>query len=199
MSPTSSDFPGVVKLIDFGLSRIIESQGTPRNYGVVTVWYRAPELLLGDTQYDEKVDIWAAGCIFGELLSGNILFSTKQKVSEKDPTAFNPSQIAQIIDILGPISDCDCARNYKFKNRLTEMPKQAPTSSLRQKAGCDDVAFGLLSRLLTLNPDCRISAGEALRHQYFNERPICVMNIAAQIPEDEWSDLTAMGGRTSDG
>jgi serine/threonine protein kinase len=67
MSPTAPDFPGIVKLIDFGLSRIIESSGTQRNYGIVTVWYRAPELLLGDTLYDQKVDIWAAGCIFGSF------------------------------------------------------------------------------------------------------------------------------------
>jgi hypothetical protein len=52
---------------------------------------------------------------------------------------------------------------------------------------------------LTLNPDNRISAGEALKHQYFNEKPICVMNIAAQVPADEWNDLAAMGGKPSDG
>jgi serine/threonine protein kinase len=78
--PTAPDFPGIVKLIDFGLSRIIETTGSLRNYDVVTVWYRAPELLLSDSQDDQKVDVWAVGCIFAELLSGQILFAGKHSI-----------------------------------------------------------------------------------------------------------------------
>jgi hypothetical protein len=47
--------------------------------------------------------------------------------------------------------------------------------------------------MLVYNPDNRISATEALRHLYFDERPICVMNIARQIPLDEWNDLVTIG------
>jgi cyclin-dependent kinase 8/11 len=41
---------------------------------VVTIWYRAPELLLGTSHYTPAVDMWAIGCIFGELLTLNALF-----------------------------------------------------------------------------------------------------------------------------
>jgi serine/threonine protein kinase len=53
-----------------GLSRISEKTSAQRNYAVGTVSYRAPELLLGDFQYEQVVDIWAAGCVFAELLCG---------------------------------------------------------------------------------------------------------------------------------
>jgi serine/threonine protein kinase len=58
---------------------------------------------------------------------------------------------------------------------------------------CEDTPFDLLSKMLVYNPDNRISATEALRHPYFDERPICVMNIARQIPLDEWNDLVTIG------
>lgn len=64
-----------VKLADFGLSRcignIMKNEYTSR---VITLWYRPPELILGSTYYGPEVDIWSAGCILGELLSGDTLF-----------------------------------------------------------------------------------------------------------------------------
>ena len=64
---------GEVKIADFGLSR----QTTPNpdyTNKVVTLWYRAPELLLGAKDYGSQIDIWSIGCIFAELFIGTVLF-----------------------------------------------------------------------------------------------------------------------------
>ncbi|KAM8793698.1 cyclin-dependent kinase 20-like [Eudromia elegans] len=63
------DGAGRLKLADFGLARVLAPHGPPRSPQVATRWYRAPELLYGARHYDEGVDLWAVGCIFGELLT----------------------------------------------------------------------------------------------------------------------------------
>lgn len=66
---------GVLKIADFGLARIY-NEGKHRQYShqVATRWYRAPELLYGSRNYDQSVDIWAVGCIFGEMINRQPLF-----------------------------------------------------------------------------------------------------------------------------
>lgn len=65
---------GVLKLCDFGFARTLAGPGAKYTDYVATRWYRAPELLVGDTEYGKSVDVWAAGCIFAELLTGQPLF-----------------------------------------------------------------------------------------------------------------------------
>jgi hypothetical protein len=52
--------------------------------------------------------------------------------------------------------------------------------------------------MLVYNPERRISAADALRHRYFNEAPICLMNVAGQIAADEWNELVKLGGKPSE-
>ena len=67
---------GVVKLADMGLAKFVESKAQRQlTTNVVTRWYRAPELLLGDRNYSDKIDVWSVGCIWIELLThGHGLF-----------------------------------------------------------------------------------------------------------------------------
>lgn len=67
---------GVLKICDFGFARsIIKGENKEFTDYVSTRWYRAPELLVGDRNYGKAVDVWAIGCIFVELLTGNPLFT----------------------------------------------------------------------------------------------------------------------------
>ena len=70
---------GKVKLADFGLARTIHIQkNLMYTVKVVTLWYRAPELLLGFRNYNFGVDIWSVACVFAELVSGKVLFQANQ-------------------------------------------------------------------------------------------------------------------------
>ena len=67
---------GFVKLADFGLAQAFKPDNKDLNMTnrVVTLWYRAPELLLGSRNYKCSVDMWSVGCVFAELLLGKVLF-----------------------------------------------------------------------------------------------------------------------------
>lgn len=69
---------GVLKIADFGLGRWLG--GHQRNFTseVVTFPYRAPELMMGYTKYDTKIDMWSIGCILGELLVRRVMFANKK-------------------------------------------------------------------------------------------------------------------------
>lgn len=70
-----------VKIADFGLSRVLSTPFKTLTREVVTLWYRAPELLLGKKNYSGSVDIWSIGCIFIELIIGRPIFSGDSEVS----------------------------------------------------------------------------------------------------------------------
>lgn len=82
---------GVIKLCDFGFARLVSSGGETYTDYVATRWYRAPELLVGDTRYGRPVDIWAVGCLFAEIMSGDPLFPGESDID----------QIYQIMKLLG--------------------------------------------------------------------------------------------------
>ena len=182
--------PGIIKLIDFGLSRTIENTGEKKVYGVVTVWYRAPELLLGDTDYDTKIDIWAAGCIFAELLRRDALFAPPK--SENDPTKFNQTQFQEIINVLGEIRPTDTKITYQFNDKIRNIRNMKKDNRFDQITS-NPLEMDLLTKMLTYNPRMRISATEALNHPYFNELPACVMNISGQFPVEDWEVLKQIG------
>ena len=63
------DNRGCIKLADFGLARAFGVPMRAYTHEVITLWYRAPEILLGSKQYDMAVDVWSLGCIFAEMVS----------------------------------------------------------------------------------------------------------------------------------
>lgn len=73
---------GVVKLCDFGFARLISLNGEPCTEYVATRWYRAPELLVGEMNYGPPVDIWAIGCLFAEMMTGDPLFPGESDIDQ---------------------------------------------------------------------------------------------------------------------
>lgn len=70
-----------MKLCDFGFARMLSPGENYTDY-VATRWYRAPELLVGDTQYGTAVDVWAIGCVFAELMRGTALWPGRSDVDQ---------------------------------------------------------------------------------------------------------------------
>ncbi len=96
---------GVVKIGDLGLARLTHQPLQPLFAGdkvVVTIWYRAPELLLGAKHYNKAVDIWAVGCVMAELASLRPIFKGEEaKLDSKKNVPFQKDQLLKIIEILG--------------------------------------------------------------------------------------------------
>lgn len=146
-----------IKLADFGLARAYQIPGKPYTNEVQTLWYRAPEVLMGCEQYSVSIDIWSVGCIFAELMRCRPMF--------QGSSALN--QITEIFKVLGTPREED----WEGVTSLRDFPRsheQHPSLTLTQLfPGVDSNAIDLLQQMLTINPSKRISAKAALGHPYF--------------------------------
>lgn len=153
---------GQLKLCDFGLARWFKPWEEGYTPGVVTLWYRAPEVLLGAESYTEAVDIWGAGCVFGELLLNEPLFPGRTEAGMLD----------LIARLLGSPSERIWPGLAALPGGGSLRPTQ-PYNYLRQRfPRLSDEGLDLLNRLLTYDPERRLTARQALRHAYFSERPM---------------------------
>jgi len=160
-----------IKIIDFGLSRGISSNPlvdvaneafTPQN--VTTLWYRAPEVLLGCSHYGPPVDVWALGCIFAELLIKKPLFPANSKV--EDP---HLQQLDLITDLVGTPSKEDLVDvPQQSKSWILNQPHKSSIQVGHKYSIHDSIAADLISKMLIFNPRRRITIDEALEHPYFN-------------------------------
>ncbi|KAL7443743.1 hypothetical protein ACHAXM_009026, partial [Skeletonema potamos] len=170
-----------LKLADFGLARCLESsfmgrlfegEGYSSGEGeftnkVITLWYRPPELLLGETRYGCAVDIWSAGCIFAEIILGRPIFTGKAEMD----------QLKLIFDLIGTPTERSWEGFRELKLiRTGEFSIDKPRNSrLREKYGekiKPAAALGLLEKLLELDPKKRFTASRALNHRYFQASPV---------------------------
>ncbi|XP_024932253.2 cyclin-dependent kinase C-1 isoform X1 [Ziziphus jujuba] len=162
------DNEGQLKLADFGLARSFSNDhGGNLTNRVITLWYRPPELLLGATRYGPAVDMWSVGCIFGELLYGKPILPGKNE----------PEQLNKIFELCGSpdennwpdVSKTPWYNNFKptrpMKRRIREMFRNLPCSFDRH-------ALDLLDHLLTLDPNQRWTAKQALDADYFWNDPL---------------------------
>jgi len=155
---------GTIKVADFGLAR---RYGDPVGVGgmtqlVVTLWYRAPEILLGATTYSTAVDMWSVGCIFGELLLKEPVFQAKGEIE----------LISMIFKLLGPPTSLSWPAYSSLPlSKSISLPAPSPPQFRQKFSYMTAAGIDLLSSLLTYDPEKRINAEEALRHPYFSESP----------------------------
>lgn len=147
-----------LKLADFGLARAFGIPMRTYTHEVVTLWYRAPEVLLGSRHYSTAIDMWSVGCIFAEMaMQGQPLFPGDSEID----------QIFKIFRILG-------TPNEELWPGVSGLPDYKPTfpqwskqDMVRIVTTLDEAGLDMLRRTLTYDSAKRISAKRALLHPYF--------------------------------
>ncbi|RKP00105.1 hypothetical protein CXG81DRAFT_13617, partial [Caulochytrium protostelioides] len=171
---------GVVKIGDLGLARLYQKPLQPLFSGdkvVVTIWYRAPELLLGARHYTKAIDLWAVGCIFAELLILKPLFKgTEVKMESKKVVPFQEDQLTKICEVLGyptasrwpEMDQLPEAATFATRFPPSRFPAQSNLRAMWHESTRHHTGtMPLLAGLLHYNPLQRLSVQAALDHPYF--------------------------------
>ncbi|KAH6948128.1 hypothetical protein HPB50_023066 [Hyalomma asiaticum] len=152
------DENGTIKVADFGLARAFGIPVRVYTHEVVTLWYRAPEVLLGAQRYSTPVDIWSIGCIFVEMINRRPLFHGDSEID----------QLFRIFRTLGTPTEQtwpDVAQLPDYKSTFPNWKENILPTLL---PNMENKAIDLLNKMLIYNPAKRISAKAALKHQYFD-------------------------------
>uniref|UniRef100_A0A6V1T4R7 Cyclin-dependent kinase 2 homolog n=1 Tax=Heterosigma akashiwo TaxID=2829 RepID=A0A6V1T4R7_HETAK len=162
---------GELKLADFGLARAFGIPVRSYTHEVVTLWYRAPDVLLGSRKYSTPVDVWSIGCIFAEMSNGRPLFTG---TSERD-------QLDRIFRQLGTPT----AQAYPALAELPEWkddaPPYAPPETLAHLVpNLEALGVDLLQRMLCYDPGQRISAQDAMDHPFFDDLSPAIKNMGLE-------------------
>ncbi|KAL7464385.1 hypothetical protein ACHAXS_004733 [Conticribra weissflogii] len=151
-----------LKLADFGLARLSGLPNGPYTYEVVTLWYRAPELLLGASLYSAAVDVWSVGCIFAEMATGLPLFPGRSDID----------QLIKIFQRRGtpnPAIWPGVDRLPHYNPEFPRWPERPITDFVPIEALGSGNAADLLTSLLQYDPDRRLVCRQAMQHGYFSE------------------------------
>ncbi|GBG29875.1 Cyclin-dependent kinase 1 [Hondaea fermentalgiana] len=172
---------GSIRISDFALVR---STSIPlRNYTteVVTLWYRSPEVLMGG-RYFAAVDVWSVGCVFAEMILGKPLF----------PGICEIDQLFQIFLKLGTPNESTWSGFSQLPNFQPEFPRWPQRSLKVHVPNLDEDGVDLMTRMLDVNPNRRITAEEALQHPYFD--PIRAQPKAPDVDAAPSTDPTPRVG-----
>lgn len=151
---------GVLKICDFGLARMCSPPSKPYSIDVVTLWYRAPEILLGTQTYGAEVDMWSAGCIVTEMATGEVNFPGSSEIDT----------IFRIIRLLGTPTEETWPGHRRLRHWKDTFPKWRPTGlqpiyEMRTELGYE--GLDLLGGLLRLDPQARLRPRRAKNHAFF--------------------------------
>ncbi|XP_067245913.1 mitogen-activated protein kinase 6 [Chanodichthys erythropterus] len=179
----------VLKIGDFGLARIMDPHYSHKGHlseGLVTKWYRSPRLLLSPNNYTKAIDMWAAGCIFAEMLTGKTLFAGAHELE----------QMQLILESIPVVHEEDRLELQSvipvfIRNDMSE--PHTPLAKLLP--GVSPEALDFLEKILTFNPMDRLTAEEALAHPYMSDYSFPLDEPVSSHPfhiEDEVDDILLM-------
>ncbi|XP_050090418.1 cyclin-dependent kinase 2 [Anopheles aquasalis] len=152
------DRKGHLKLADFGLARAVNLPIRVFTHEVVTLWYRAPEILLGTKFYCVGVDTWSLGCIFAEMLMKRPLFPGDSEID----------QLYKIFRQLGTPTE----QTWPGVSHLADYKKSFPqwqAGTLPLELRTERDAQALFSELMRYDPTARLSPKDAMSHAYFDD------------------------------
>lgn len=147
-----------IKIADFGLSRNFSVPLGKYTHEVVTLWYRAPEILLGAKSYSTPIDSWSVGCIFSEILSGRPIFCGESEIE----------QLLAIFRVMGTPNEENWPGVSYFKD-WHEFPQWKPKNFEEIFPKLDNESLSLIKSFLRLNPLKRITISQAINHSFFDD------------------------------
>jgi cyclin-dependent kinase len=167
---------GDLKLADFGLARAFGIPVRSYTHEVVTLWYRAPDVLLGSRNYSTPVDIWSVGCIFAEMVTGKPLFSGTSEAVQLDtifrhlgtPTEASFPGVSQLPD-------------WKEDFPQYPGPSHPRDGLLKLVPSLESAGVDLLTSMLIYDPTERITAQDARHHEYFTGLPSSLRSVGNDL------------------
>ena len=175
----------VIRMGDFGLARFFpqlqeNSYKTDKKkkiekqpWNVVTIWYRAPELLLGAEEYGKEIDVWSLGCVLYEMITGEVLFKSAVIDGKENPQ----EQLRLIAEICGPLDPevWPGVENYQFYNtryKQDVMPHLKQVSPNLETFLANKIpneyrdSITLIAGMLEINPNNRMTLKDAFLHDF---------------------------------
>ncbi|KAJ9537878.1 hypothetical protein OSB04_030611 [Centaurea solstitialis] len=151
-----------LKVADFGLARTFDIPVKPLTPTVVTFIYKGPELLLGAPTYSTPVDMWSIGCIFAEMVNGCPLFEGEMGLIPL---------LSRIFETIGTPTENTWpgVTSLLISKEAHRIPNFPPKDLATVVPGLENAGRDLLQKMLYLDPSKRISAKDALEHEYFKD------------------------------
>jgi len=148
---------GLLKIADFGLARTFSVPPREYTHEVVTLWYRPPEILMGQPVYNAAVDVWSAGCILAEMTLGQPLFMGDSEID----------QLMKIMYVLGTPTEAEWPGVTALPDYLRPAPRFPRRGLSTFAPSLEPLALDLLAKMLTFDPTKRPTVEACLAHPYF--------------------------------
>lgn len=180
---------GQIKLADFGLARLYDmDRQLHYTNRVVTIWYRAPELLYGQTEYGPPIDVWAAACVIVEIFTKHAIFPGSGK---------ELNQLLKIWEVLGFPTVEDWPGISKTEWYFMMRPKEELTNVFKEKYEnrVSPELLDLLTEMLRYNPDKRPTCEDCLTHPFFTIEEPKPARVTELVELGDWHELESKRAR----